>query len=174
MKKSTNYSRMAMLAEIFLGVMEGIPGNPFGLSNKTEGGYMTVYDMNKKAIVNIQMIGNPVPEKILKFLEFSQEKVRRLDRNFWNHGHETSWDSRNIEKLQYPGAVKVGHLILSFSGIPALADEALMMAVASKHFEHVDDIIFSPSTVYANRKSHEGRHLCDIILAHEDYKMIGG
>ena len=78
-------------------------------------------------------------EKRQKYFELSQEKATRLFSQVNMHlpdGHTSSFQSRNEENEQYGGAIYVNcHstvFILSFSGMPELIDEAMMLVLADK------------------------------------------
>ena len=87
-------------------------------------------------------------EKAQKYWELCQEKATRL---VSNPRHVSSWQSQNESEGKYAGAVRVRDLILSFSGFPALWDEACMLAVghniglslinreAVEHIRHLSD-----------------------------------
>jgi hypothetical protein len=44
-------------------------------------------------------------------------------------GHVSSWESRDPGHDRWGGAIRIEDLIFSFSGLPELADEALMLGV---------------------------------------------
>ena len=95
-----------------------------------EGGYFTIFDMELGLPVIISSAGNYHPRMANIYLSFSQEKAVRLS---CNSDHLSSWESRDVESSCYGGAILVGEnrdYIISFSGLPELADEALMLALA--------------------------------------------
>lgn len=98
------------------------------------GGYMTVLFPGDRFLpppLLVAQIGEPAdPEKIEKYFSFSQEKAQRLITNANVAGQLSSWQSRDPQKNKWGGAIRAGDYILSFSGLPELADEALMLAVA--------------------------------------------
>jgi hypothetical protein len=60
-------------------------------------------------------------------LEFCQEKATRVLKS----GSSSSWLTRDPEKNQWGGAVRVHEdVVLSFSGLPEDADEALVLVLA--------------------------------------------
>lgn len=93
--------------------------------NRSAGGYLCIAD--EEVPVLIGRIGNPVPEKLGKYLEFSQEKARRLAAH---PQHDLSRESRNPDANQWGGAVRAGGIIYSFSGLPEELDEAYACLVA--------------------------------------------
>ena len=71
-------------------------------------------------------------EKANRYYFFAEEKAMRLQRHA---SHLSSRQSMNKAQEQYPGAVRCrssegAEVILSFSGLPAAADEALMLLIA--------------------------------------------
>lgn len=93
-----------------------------GMEGET-GGYLCVADRAGTPLV-VAKIGEVDAEKTSKYMSFCQEKARRLA----DHPeHVASWQSRKPDEDQYGGAVSGDHYILSFSGLPELADEAVML-----------------------------------------------
>lgn len=71
-------------------------------------------------------IGSVSAEKDAKYRELSVEKSTRM-RN--HREHVSSWQSRDgVEK--FGGAIRANGFILSFSGLPELADECAMLVLA--------------------------------------------
>lgn len=68
------------------------------------------------------------PAKLLKYKRLANEKSHRLMR-FPNH--DSSWESRDESKRMFAGAIRAQSFLLSFSGLPELADEALVLCVAT-------------------------------------------
>ncbi|MFA5644582.1 MAG: hypothetical protein WC928_03610 [Patescibacteria group bacterium] len=99
-------------------------------------GYLTLLDGLSGKIIFTVPFGEIPDEKREKYFEFSQEKAKRLFENFSKKGHTTSFQSRDEEKQQYGGAIYInyhsGAIILSFSGMPELIDEAIMIVLADK------------------------------------------
>ncbi len=65
-----------------------------------------------------------VPECISKYVELCQEKALRLGSLEWQN---SSWESRKPQKDWWGGAVRIERMIYSFSGLPELGDEAVML-----------------------------------------------
>ena len=112
----------------------GIEGREFD-----RRGYLTLMDGITGNIVFTIPFGEIPEEKRQKYFELSQEKAMRLFSQVNMHlpnGHTTSFQSRNEENEQYGGAIYVNcHstiFILSFSGMPELIDEAMMLVLAEK------------------------------------------
>lgn len=98
------------------------------LPSERNNGYFTLRTMNDGQVVLIARIGVCKPEKADKYLSFSQEKGLRL---FQQREHDvSSWQTRNEEKDLWGGAIIAGDFILSFSGLPELTDEAVMIKTA--------------------------------------------
>jgi hypothetical protein len=103
-----------------------------GYKKNRNSGYFTLRDGVTGRIIFMVQIGICPDDMADKFCEFSQEKGNRLK---WDENvrHVTSWQSRDPDNKKYGGAIKAGpakNLILSFSGLPELADEAVMVAAA--------------------------------------------
>lgn len=93
-------------------------------------GYFSVFDTTDGgSFMLIMKIGFPPQVKNAKYLMLSQEKAIRL---FSHPGHSMSWESRNEQENKWGGAVRGVSEIFSFSGLPELADEALMLFVLHK------------------------------------------
>ena len=80
-------------------------------------------------LISTSPIGNVPPDSCSHI--YAPEKADRLA----SHSiHISSWQSRDLNEHKYGGAIRVGEfgeLILSFSGLPEHADEALVLMVAS-------------------------------------------
>jgi hypothetical protein len=93
------------------------------------GGFLTI---QAGKVVGIVPFGIIPPEKLEKYHRLSQEKVRRLlaDVNA-NSKNETSYATRNEEMDQWGGAILASNgYLVSFSGLPELADETLSLLYA--------------------------------------------
>lgn len=93
------------------------------------GGYLTVADPISGGLQLVMPIGEIAPVKLHKYCTFSQEKDIRLRREL-NNGHMSSWESRDPENDKWGGAIYAYKYIYSFSGLPELADEAVMLITA--------------------------------------------
>jgi hypothetical protein len=92
-----------------------------------KGGYLCVLDPITELPVLHVPIGILLADKVARYRELSLEKARRLARAW---PHFSSYETRDPAANRYGGAIRTGKWILSFSGLPELADEALMIAVA--------------------------------------------
>lgn len=96
------------------------------------GGYLVLMEAHTGAIVSITRVGVVMPEKEQKYISFASEKARRL---FATHKVNpdivTSWQSRNPDDDKWGGAIWSKNWIVSFSGLPELADEAMSLSVAA-------------------------------------------
>lgn len=98
------------------------------VSNILPSGYFTLSDAVFGRVMLLCQIGICPDDKAEIFFQNSLEKGQRLFSNF-AHQHKSSWQSRDgIAK--FAGAVFIPQLILSFSGLPELADEAIMLMLA--------------------------------------------
>ncbi len=73
--------------------------------------------------------GNIPLGKFAKYAALSQEKAQRLAAH---PEHASSWQSRseNDADLRFGGAIRANGYIYSFSGLPELGDEAVMLVTA--------------------------------------------
>lgn len=122
---------------------------------ESECGYLAVYNcLSNIGFLLICQIGvNPI-DKREKRLALCQEKARRLA---LNHKHNSSFQSRNPEEARFAGAIRAGTLILSFSGLPELDDEALMAYVAYRARLLTKNEALEIGVISKNN------HLCEII-----------
>lgn len=91
------------------------------------GGYLCVTRRTDGRMLLIASIGVFPQEKAERYFRFCQEKASRL---LAHEGHISSWQTRDEKLDQYGGAIVAGKYILSFSGLPELADELIMMGLA--------------------------------------------
>jgi hypothetical protein len=92
----------------------------------SRGGYLTIIDLGLGAVLGTARIGAPPPKKSKKYFRFSAEKALRLLRY---PKHNTSRQSRDIKRNKFGGAVRGSQFIVSFSGLPEIWDEALVISV---------------------------------------------
>ena len=102
-------------------------------------GYLTVMDGTNGEIIFTVPFGEIPKDKQEKYFELSQEKAHRLFSQVCMNlpdGHTSSFQSRNVDEDKYGGSIYLNlHstvLILSFSGMPELIDEAMMIVLAEK------------------------------------------
>jgi len=97
-------------------------------------GFLTLMDGVTGKILFTIPFGEIPENKWEQYFTLSQEKATRLFETGLPLGHTTSYESRDISKDQYGGAIYVDlHstvVILSFSGMPELIDEIMMLALA--------------------------------------------
>jgi hypothetical protein len=102
--------------------------------DQRNGGYLCVFhNFNKpqEEIVPLAIvrIGIPTQGKEQKYFDLCLEKARRL---ISHPEHLSSWQSRDIEKERYGGAIRTPNFILAFSGLKEEADEAILVNGAVK------------------------------------------
>ncbi|MFA6587916.1 MAG: hypothetical protein WCT08_02495 [Patescibacteria group bacterium] len=95
------------------------------------------YISNNPALLTVPI--GELPIGTLKYANIATEKADRLIADFVKRGKEavSSWQTR-VENEKYAGAIlcnmivcdHYGPFAISFSGLPELADEALMLALA--------------------------------------------
>ncbi len=85
--------------------------------------------------------GDIPTKKLPRYRIVSLEKAIRLGKNCGVNRHVSSFQSRNLSANEYggsilvmldPGGLEIFYLILSFSGLPEKADEALCLLIASQ------------------------------------------
>lgn len=92
-----------------------------------KGGYFTLFIREDNRVLTTTLIGDISDEKAEKSRAFSPEKALRLR----DHPeHNSSHQSRNLDEGKWGGAIATIYYILSFSGLPELWDEALMLLAA--------------------------------------------
>jgi len=96
-----------------------------------KGGYLSVFSIPNAMLGFISCVGSIVPpEKWQDYARNSQEKGIRLLTTHQELGHLTSYESRDPDNNKWGGAVYADKYIFSFSGLPELADEAIMLTLA--------------------------------------------
>lgn len=127
----------ALTAVVYCGIMALIS---LHRKNDKRGGYLTISDNETGTPILHLAIGKIDPGEAMKYHIYSLEKAKRLHDH---KGHASSWQTRDPEKGQYGGAIRTQKYILSFSGLPELADEALMLYLASFYgFSEPDELYF--------------------------------
>ena len=119
--------------------------------DKDKGGYFTVMDKTRGVILGSARIGNPPIKKSIDYFNLSIEKATRL---FLHKGHSTSRQSRDKKKEQYGGAVRGKSLILSFSGLPEIWDETLVISA----MVFCNELTFRKANKITNRKIRRAFH----------------
>lgn len=93
--------------------------------DRRPGGIFSVsLDESGRAPLLVLTVRSPLLEKGSQSFDFALEKSRRLREH---PDHLSSWQSRDPSSNKWGGAIRVGQFILSFSGLPELVDEALML-----------------------------------------------
>lgn len=107
------------------------------------GGYFCLADGETGLPLLLACIGEVPDEKVERYLRLCQEKPRRLAKYA---PHVSSWMSRNPEADEWGGAIRItSNMIFSFSGLPELGDEVLMLALGH---EFLKDTIDEPGYPY--------------------------
>jgi len=101
-----------------------------------DSGYLTARSLEDGRVLLVAQINECPAEKFASRFRNSMEKGERL---FGHPDHVSSWQSRDVEKeneadKKWGGAIKakIAGLIVSFSGLPEKADEALCVAIARR------------------------------------------
>lgn len=107
-------------------------------------------------LLGIVPVGSVHPYRVSVFVQFVQEKVRRLTRH---QGHVSSFQSRNLRQNKYAGAIVANGYYLVVSGLSDdLADEAIAIVAAYKL--GLLDLVQA-----AYLASISGNALCETVLA---------
>ncbi len=118
-------------------LLEQAPEVPHNPSPEKTGGYLTVRRISDGKILLAVGIGSLDENKRAKYHEFSLEKANRL---LTNSEHLSSWQSRDPANGKWGGAIRAtkGDVIISFSGLPELLDEAVCLRLAIE-FDLIDE-----------------------------------
>lgn len=104
---------------------------PNSVSEEKKGGFLTIRDKNTGHILITLLIGQVLHEKAVKYHGLSQEKGDRLHTRIGlGEKHVSSWQSRNPDSGLWGGAIAAENFIVSFSGMPELGDEAIVLIIA--------------------------------------------
>ena len=103
-----------------------LPDNP--QPDRALAGYFTLLSKATGATLSGFAFGDVPAEKEERYRSFSMEKALRLFANMAQHG--SSFESRDPALDLWGGAINAHDFILSFSGMPELLDEAVMLIVA--------------------------------------------
>lgn len=109
--------------------------NPEALGDR-RGGYFCLKILGADGFLIRPMLAGEVTNgKDEKYVAFCQEKALRLEAEHAAHGHVSSWQSRDPEHDKWGGAVlgpddQKRQYAFSFSGLPELCDEAVMLLTA--------------------------------------------
>lgn len=132
-----NFETFMLYMPVLLDLARGMYESEESKTNRR--GYLTLMNAITGEIVFTVPFGEIPEEKKEKYFEFSQEKAHRLFSQVNMHlpnGHTTSFQSRNEELDMWGGAIYLNSqslsVILSFSGMPELIDEAMMLVVADR------------------------------------------
>ena len=113
---------------LLVGAIQKLPNWPEG-RNK---GYCTVISSIDGRVILSFQVGDCPPEKVDKYYTLANEKAQRLRIHASSHGHVSSWQSMNEAENKFAGAISIGSVIFSFSGLPfGLADEAIVLLAAA-------------------------------------------
>ncbi|MFA5052464.1 MAG: hypothetical protein WC565_00155 [Parcubacteria group bacterium] len=94
--------------------------------DERRGGVLAIVDGNKEALLRAP-IGEYLDEKEGKYRRLSEEKARRAFKK-----RESSYATRNPKRELWGGGIFTGKYGIGFSGLPELADEALVVKLAVK------------------------------------------
>jgi hypothetical protein len=92
-----------------------------------KGGYLCITDHEGRLQVEILVGSFPNREKSTRSTGFALEKNCRLAAH---PEHLSAFQSADESLDQYPGAIRGTNFLFSFSGLPALWDEACMLSLA--------------------------------------------
>ncbi len=140
-------------AEVVIANFLEIPDYP----KDKASGYLAERRKKDGRVLFVTQVGECPLGKIHRYFHFSLEKGERLFQFFHSRGDVSSWQSKSNEEEKYPGAIIAGESILSFSGLPALADEALSLIIALRRnmmtSQQASDIAHLSSNPYFLKKT---------------------
>lgn len=119
-----------------------------GISDKT-GGIFYCQRLSSGKFLLMAAIGYNEPKQVPARMAVAQEKAYRVCLLGDLCDFTTSYDSRNPDLLRWGGAVGIGSrngrgdLILSFSGLPELWDEAAMLVTAVRSHDMSEDFVLA-------------------------------
>ncbi|MBU1033110.1 MAG: hypothetical protein ABII13_01360 [Patescibacteria group bacterium] len=121
-----NIEKVAEICELLKMVLVEMPKHLDEDEKWRKGGWFCLISEDGMILVYDPM-GEVPSDKNEKYRSFSIEKATRL----WKHPeHTTSRQSRNEDLDHYSGAIRARNHVFSFSGLPELWDEALMLYIA--------------------------------------------
>lgn len=135
------------------------------------GGFLCILTPGMPAPDLVTWIGECPWHRAERRFRLSQEKATRLAAH---PDHFSSWQSRNPDKDQWGGAIRTRGPIVSFSGLPEKADEAICLATAWRcgliDTVTIDELVkVSDNEVY---RSWEAGNLDPRTLASDDIDEI--
>ncbi len=98
------------------------------LGNGKTSGFLCVRSTASKAMI-LKPYGEIPNAKRHRYSTLSMEKSTRLEAY---PSHKSSWQSRDVELNRWGGAVRTPTMLVSFSGLPELLDEALVLAISAR------------------------------------------
>ena len=119
-----------------------------GIDDKT-GGIFYCQRLSSGRFLLMAGIGYNEPKQVPARMAVAQEKAYRVCLLGDLRAFTTSYDSRNPDLLRWGGAVGIGShngrgdLILSFSGLPELWDEAAMLVTAVRSHVMSEDFVLA-------------------------------
>jgi len=116
-----------------------------------KGGCLCVASSNGHPLL-VGYVGGPAEERAGRFWVNALEKAARLGKNT---GDISSFQSRNPDNRQWAGAVRGSHVIISFSGLPELIDEALVLGLLRIKGMIADDRVAKVIAASNNTKAEE-------------------
>lgn len=112
----------SLLPELFAEMNSSLPEE-----SRSLGGYFCLTGVwQPETPILIMQVGEQPEASRIRSFGFCQEKAQRL---LAHPDHVSSWQSRNEAAQSYGGAIRCGDYAFSFSGLPELADEAMMLTL---------------------------------------------
>ena len=106
-----------------VGACAKLPDNP---NPEKKSGYFTLLSKEDGRLLLMAQIGECPGNEYEKYQLFSREKGIRV----YKTNDLSSWVSRNVREDKWGGAISTDDFILSFSGLPELMDEAVVLVAA--------------------------------------------
>ena len=103
--------------------------------SQRKGGYLTILDAKTGGILAVALIGEIAQKNLLKYFNFSLEKAQRV----YTEEISSSYQSRNLRKGKWAGAIRGKEYIYSFSGNTEENDEAICLMLCYDTERYIPD-----------------------------------
>lgn len=121
------FSKILEVASQIVAASVKVPGNE---TPERQGGYLVIRDKHNGTPLLIERIGKCPVSNVKRYHGLALEKSERLSNTRLTGGHISSYQSRDTQNDKWGGAIIAGDLIVSFSGLKELFDEAVVLALA--------------------------------------------
>lgn len=120
-------SKILDIASQIVATSVKIPGNE---APERQGGYLVVRNKISGVPLLIERVGKCPVSNVKRYHNLALEKGERLGNTRLTSGHISSYQSRDTQNDKWGGAILTEDLIISFSGLKELFDEAVVLVLA--------------------------------------------